>query len=196
MTRRSWTAAAPRLYDALMRPIEALGLGRWRAALWAEVPADGRGLEVGVGTGAGATLRRATGVTAIDVAPAMLRRARAAGGGGTAFAAADVQALPFADGAFDWAVASLLFCEVDDPRRGLRELRRVIRRGGSLHLLEHVQPRGRIAASVARTITAVTGPIFGEHYDRRTHETVQAAGFTLERAEWGLGGALVRLLAR
>lgn len=191
----------PRLYDAVMRPLEAAGLRRWREALWADVPAAGRGLEVGAGTGAAEAYRRGTNAIGIDISHAMLTRARAAVDGSdtgskTTLAVADVQALPFRDGAFDWALASLVFCEVADPLAGLRELRRVIRPGGSLHLLEHVEPRGRIAATAARALSRLTGPLFGEHFDRRTHETVRMAGFTLDRAEWGAGGALVRMIAR
>lgn len=205
MTGSSWSGAVPRLYDALMRPLEHAGMARWRSALWADVPDHGHGLEIGVGTGAGAAARGTHAVVATDVSESMLARARRApraptsgpdAGTSAALAAADVQALPFRDGAFDWAVASLVFCEVEDPLAGLRELRRVVRPGGTLHLLEHVEPRGRLAASVARVVSALTGPLLGEHFDRRTHETVRRAGFTLERTDWALGGALVRLIAR
>ena len=196
MTRMSWTGAAPWLYDALMRPLERGALARWRRSLWAEVPTEGLGLEVGFGTNANAAHRPASAhVIGIDLSEAMLARATA-GTDGVPAAVADVQALPFADGAFDWAVATLVFCEVADPLAGLRELRRVLRPGGSLHLLEHVEPSGRVASALARAVTRVSGPLFGEHYDRRTHETVEAAGFTRERTVRGLRDALVMLVAR
>lgn len=199
MTRRSWTGAAPWLYDAIMRPVERRGLAGWRDALWQDVPAQGRGLEVGFGTDANARYRAAVdGLVGVDLSHAMLRRGRAASASpaGVSVAVADVQALPFADDSFDWALASLVFCEVSDPLAGLRELRRVIRPGGSLHLLEHVEPSGRIAAAAARAVTRVSGPWFGEHFDRRTHETVDAAGFTRESTRWGLRDALVLVRAR
>mgnify|MGYP006174842491 CR=1 FL=1 len=199
MTRMSWTGAAPWLYDTLMRPLERGALARWRRALWADVPAVGLGLEVGFGTNANAAYRPATAqLVGIDLSEAMLARAGATRDGATALpaAVADVPALPFADGAFDWVVASLVFCEVADPLAGLHELRRVLRPGGSLHLLEHVEPSGRVASALARAVTRVSGPLFGEHYDRRTHETVDAAGFTRERTVRGLRDALVMLVAR
>jgi ubiquinone/menaquinone biosynthesis C-methylase UbiE len=195
MSRRSWTAHAPRLYDALMAPVERLGMGRMRAALWSALPRDGRGLEVGAGSGAGARHRAHDGtLVGIDIAPAMLARARDVMH--ARLVAADVQALPFADASFDWAVGSLLFCEVADPLAGLHELRRVLRPGGSLHLLEHVRPRGALLGAAARALTRLTGPLFGEHFDRVTHQTVIAAGFALERADWRLRGAIVHIVAR
>jgi demethylmenaquinone methyltransferase/2-methoxy-6-polyprenyl-1,4-benzoquinol methylase len=57
----------------------------------------------------------------------------------------DVLALPFADGAFDAATIGFGIRNVTDLEAGLRELRRVLRRGGRLAILEITQPRGRLA---------------------------------------------------
>jgi ubiquinone/menaquinone biosynthesis C-methylase UbiE len=43
---------------------------------------------------------------------------------------APVESLPFPDGQFDSAVATLVFCSVQDPERGLREIWRVLKPGG------------------------------------------------------------------
>ena len=45
------------------------------------------------------------------------------------FVIADVEALPFADGAFDYAICSHVLEHVADPERATRELQRVARRG-------------------------------------------------------------------
>jgi ubiquinone/menaquinone biosynthesis C-methylase UbiE len=51
---------------------------------------------------------------------------------------AGAESLPFADDSLDAAFVTLVFCSVPDPVLALRELRRVVRPGGRLLLLEHV----------------------------------------------------------
>lgn len=185
------------VYDRLTAPLERRSLARWRRRTWAEVPATGVGLEIGAGTGANFPFHPPKArVFASDLSPAMLRQAaRRPERAGAPRVAADVRALPFRDGAFDWAAATLVFCEVPDPVAGLREARRVLRPGAPLTLLEHVRPSGWLGW-VADAVSTVTAPLWGEHFDRRTEEHVRAAGFRVERREWLWRDAVVLLVAR
>jgi ubiquinone/menaquinone biosynthesis C-methylase UbiE len=90
-----------------------------------------RVLDVGAGTGAFAARVAAGGawVTAIDSAPAMVERARAAGLGAVV---ADACAIPLPDGVFDCAVANWMLYHVADRDRAIAELARVLRPGGRL----------------------------------------------------------------
>ena len=54
-------------------------------------------------------------------------------------------ALPFDDGSFDAATVGFGVRNVDDLEAGLRELRRVLRPGGRLGILEITTPRGVLA---------------------------------------------------
>ena len=54
----------------------------------------------------------------------------------------DLLALPFEDGSFDAATVGFGVRNVADLERALRELRRVLRPGGRLAILEITQPRG------------------------------------------------------
>lgn len=89
---------------------------------------EGRVLEVGCGEGEIALRlrRRWPQVTAVDLPDAGLRR-RWAGFDDLRFAHADAQRLPFADDAFDVAVAVEALEHLPDPDVGLRELARISR---------------------------------------------------------------------
>lgn len=195
MSRRTWTGAVPGAYDAVMRPIEATVLARWRNELWERIPSEGIGLEIGAGSSASAPYRRGRRTIATDLSVAMLRRAGSSAGGEPAAIAANVEALPFPAERFDWVTASLVFCEVADPLAGLREALRVLRPGGTIHLLEHVEPHGWLAGA-ARLVTRATGPLMGEHFDRRTWELAERAGFLIEHARRGLRGGMLHLVGR
>jgi demethylmenaquinone methyltransferase/2-methoxy-6-polyprenyl-1,4-benzoquinol methylase len=58
---------------------------------------------------------------------------------------ADVLALPFEDASFDSAVVGFGIRNVEDLEAGIRELRRVLRPGGRLGILEITTPRGLLA---------------------------------------------------
>ncbi len=95
---------------------------------------------------------------------------------------APVENLPFADESFDSIVVTLVFCSVSDPPRGLSEVRRVLKPGGALLMVEHVRARGAIAAAMQHIITPITRLVAGNcHWNRNTEKTVIEAGFKIEQ---------------
>jgi demethylmenaquinone methyltransferase/2-methoxy-6-polyprenyl-1,4-benzoquinol methylase len=148
--RQMFARLAPR-YD-LGNAYLALGqIPRWhRAAVrHSGVRVGGNVLDCATGTGdlalAFARWVGPTGqVTALDFCAEMLARlpakAQWAGLSNISTVEADMLALPFADHSFDCAACSFGIRNVDDPVRGLAEMARVVRPGGSVVVLETGQP--------------------------------------------------------
>jgi demethylmenaquinone methyltransferase/2-methoxy-6-polyprenyl-1,4-benzoquinol methylase len=133
------------VYDAMNRVMTA-GLDlRWRRLAATEVVSPGdRVLDAACGTGDLALADHRAGaleVTGLDFSTRMLERARRKAPG-IRFVEGDMLALPFEDGAFDSATVGFGVRNVSDLGLALRELRRVLRPGGRLAILEITRPRG------------------------------------------------------
>ena len=181
------------LFDFWEAPIEALGFKRLRKRLWSEVH-GARILEVGVGTGKNLPYHpQGSRSVAVDLSPRMLgHAARKADrlGRDVDLVLADAQRLPFRDGVFDAAAATFVFCSVPDPVLGLREVRRVVRRDGGLHLLEHVRSRNPIAGRLMDWMNPLWVRVSGANINRDTVANVQSAGIELETVKSRMFGIL------
>jgi demethylmenaquinone methyltransferase/2-methoxy-6-polyprenyl-1,4-benzoquinol methylase len=144
--RKMFDRIAP-VYDAMNRLMTA-GLDRqWRreTAAAAVRPGD-RVLDVCCGTGDLAIAARAAGgdVTGLDFSEPMLERARRKAAE-IEWVEGDALALPFADESFDAVTVGFGVRNLPNAERGLAELRRVLRPGGRLAVLEITRPRGILA---------------------------------------------------
>ncbi len=172
-----WFAA---LYDGMNRSEEKGFLGEMRRQLLADVSGDV--LEIGAGTGANFAHYPATArVVALEPDLFMLKRAeeKLSGLGRTniTLQRAPAESLPFADATFDTIVSTLVLCTVADPARSLDEIRRVLRPGGRMLFIEHVRGHG-LNGRVQDAIRPLWGWFgAGCHPNRRTDETLRAAGW-------------------
>ncbi len=178
------------IYDLKEAPMEWLIKGL-RTRLWSEV-AGSAVLEVGVGTGKNLPYHPdGARVVAMDISPRMLRRAASQArrlGRNVDLLVADAQQMPFRDGAFDAAGATFVFCSVPDPVVGFQEVRRVVRDGGRVHLLEHVRARGRLAGRVMDLLNPIFVRLSGANINRDTVSNVAKAGIAVDGVQsWGLG---------
>jgi demethylmenaquinone methyltransferase/2-methoxy-6-polyprenyl-1,4-benzoquinol methylase len=144
--RRMFDRIAP-IYDVMNRVMTAGLDGRWRRITVEETVRDGdRVLDACCGTGdlAIAARGRADSVVGLDFSEPMLERARKKAPE-IEFVQGDALALPFDDASFDAVTVGFGVRNVEDLEKGIRELRRVLRPGGRLGILEITQPRGVLA---------------------------------------------------
>lgn len=146
--RATFDAIAPR-YDLANRVLSCGVDVHWRRVAirsFVDLPRGGLVLDLACGT-CDLTLElkrrrpdaRAVGV---DLSRAMLARAQAKIGAAV-LVNAPAEALPFADGTFDGAMIGFGIRNVPDFRTGLREMRRVLRPGGRIVVLEFSTPPSR-----------------------------------------------------
>jgi ubiquinone/menaquinone biosynthesis C-methylase UbiE len=147
------------VYEAVFEPftlqfaqaaISTLGLSIGRSVI-----------DVGAGSGGAALAMADQGlrVTAIDASPRMVHRIlkRAAERGVSIDAQAmDGEALQFQDARFDSGLSVLGIILFPDAKRGLAEMRRVVRRGGLVSIVTWTQPQNyELAAELRAAIHAV-----------------------------------------
>jgi len=190
-----WNRTA-RWYNLLIAPFELLFLQRWRKRAVRAAATGGRLLEVGAGTGLNARFHPpgAVGVMT-DLSIAMIaeavRRTDIPSRMGRVIA--DVEHLPFLERSFDVTLATLVFCEVQDPSAGLIELRRVLAADGIAVFLEHVRPQYWFLGPLFDALNLITSR-FGEHMNRRSVEMIVSAGYRIQNDQSGIG-TVIRLVS-
>ncbi|MBS3965114.1 MAG: methyltransferase domain-containing protein [Methylomonas sp.] len=177
--RQRYDRLAP-WFDSIEGLLEGLMFRRLRKKLWSQVSGD-HILEVGVGTGKNFGLYPTQArITAIDFSPNMLAQAarkRDRKHINVDLDLLDVQRLCYANNSFDTVIATFVFCSVPKPRKGLKEIHRVLKPGGQLLLLEHVISSNCILATLMNGINPLVVRLLGANINRDTVKNVQACGF-------------------
>jgi SAM-dependent methyltransferase len=149
------------------------------------VPPPGhRTLEIGCGEGRVARDLQDRGhkVVGIDTSPTLLRHARASDPAGR-YVRGDAITLPFADGAFDIAVAYNSLMDVDDMPAVVQEAARVLEPAGRLciSVTHPVSDAGRFAGKELDAPFVIEGSYLGR---RRFDEAFERDGLTMTFRGW------------
>ncbi len=196
--RRSWAKQAPR-YDKQIGFFERRVFGRSHRA-WACSRASGDVLEVAIGTALNLPhYPEGVRLTGLDLSVEMLDIARERAnesGRSVELQEGDAHALPFEDGSFDAVVCTYSLCNIPDPDRAVTEMKRVLRPGGKLILVDHIRSAVKPIFWFQKSVEFFTRRLEGEHLTRRPLEHVKTAGFDVaERERLGPGGVVERLVA-
>lgn len=185
-------------YDRREALVEWLFLRRYRRQLlgWAQ----GRVLEVGIGTGRNLPhYPPGCQITGIDLSSEMLKvaeRRAARLGRDVTLLAMDAQEPTFPDASFDTVVSALTLCTVVDPIKALSEMARVVSPHGRILLLEHGRsPHGWISRWLDR-LAPYAVQRYGCHPNRNIAALVQAADLVILKHTRHLGGIVHLIHAR
>jgi ubiquinone/menaquinone biosynthesis C-methylase UbiE len=171
-------------------------IGNWRSNLLRDV--RGLVLEVGAGSGPNLThypIESHVIATEFDEGAIVLAKPRSATH--IRLASADIEHLAFPDDTFDAVTATLVFCSVERPIVGFQEVRRVLKPGGRLHLIEHVRSHHHWLARWQDKLNA-RWKVWAEgcNLNRDTEANLRAAHFEIETLRVNYYGLIKTMVAR
>ena len=134
--------------------------GREAAIRYLDVKPGQHVLEVGIGTGLNLPLYPPTCLlTGIDLSEEMLRKAHERVGeqrlANVTLLPMDATVMTFADDTFDSSVATYTISAVPDPIGVLREMRRVVKPGGNIVVLNHFRSEKRVMGRLEDMVAPV-----------------------------------------
>lgn len=179
-----WERLFAAVYDPLLRSVESRRLSPLRRRLLRDV--HGTVLDLGSGTGANLPFLSLPGTRTVflEISWPMIQRGLAKGmGQAGAVVRGSGTALPFADQSFDSCISALVLCSVSDPEAALLEIRRVLRPGGTLFMMEHVLSDHPPVAALQKMATPAWKRVAGGcHLDRETDR--MASRIFEKKEEW------------
>ncbi len=185
-------------YDQFETPMELFNYSRWRAKLRQYIPSKGTILEVGVGTGKNLPFyNKHQRIVAVDISEKMLQRAKNKKSTAEVnLVQMDIEELGFPDEVFDAAISIYVFCSVEDPINGLREIKRVLKNDGVCAFLEHMRSEIELMGRIMDIINPIVAKNFGPNMNRRTVRNIQRAGFEIIKEEFLISSVFRLILAK
>ncbi|MGH2826245.1 MAG: class I SAM-dependent methyltransferase [Actinomycetota bacterium] len=165
---------------------------------WACSQATGETLEVAIGTGLNLPYYPSdVKLTGLDISSEMLAATRTRATEleiPVELQEGDAQDLPFPDGTFDTVVSTYAMCSVPDEIQTISEMKRVLKEGGHLILVDHIRSSVKPIFWLQRLLELSPKRHKGE-LTRRPLIHVRAAGFEIQAGDRMRAGIVERLVA-
>lgn len=148
--------------------------------------AEGRVLEIGIGSGLNLPLYGAavSSVIGLEPSPELLRMARSRASAAAVpvmLLGASAEAIPLDSRSIDTVVTTWTLCTIPSASRALAEMRRVLKPGGALLFVEHGRaPEPGVARWQDRLDPLWSRLAGGCHLNRKMDDILTASGFRIE----------------
>ncbi|KAG0348926.1 hypothetical protein BG004_003643 [Podila humilis] len=111
------------------------------------------------------------------------------------FQTMNAAAIPYPDGSFDTVVDTFGLCSFEDPVKVLKEMKRVLKPGGKLLLLEHGNSHWEFMQNMQAKQLDKHVHKYGCYWNREIEELVKAAGLQLREKERSQLGTVYYIIA-
>ena len=151
--------------------------------------AEGRVLEIGIGSGLNLPLYgpATRTVVGLEPSPELLRMARERGARAAVpveFLEASAETIPLDDHSVDTVVTTWTLCSIPDAPHALTEMRRVLKPGGALLFVEHGRaPEPGVARWQDRLDPLWSRLAGGCHLNRKMDQLIFGGGFRIDSLE-------------
>lgn len=160
-------------YNLFMAPLERLYLRQIRQELMPK--AYGKVLEIGFGGGVNMKyydFEKIESLHALDIKENMKKYPE------VVYHVSNAENLPFEDESFDTVVLTLALCTIADQGKVLKEIKRILKKGGIYIFLEHEKPKSKFFSGLVNTINPLWKRVArGCQLNRESHKAIQREGF-------------------
>ncbi len=194
MAKKGFEKIAKR-YDYYIALFELIFLKKWRKRLLENV--KGNVLEIGIGTGKNLPYYKNCNLAGIDISPTMIEITKKYAKKlniNCNIKVMSAEKLKFKDNQFNYVISSLILCDIPNPIKALKEMKRVLKKNGELRMIEHMKSNKNFIYNLQIYLNNTNKKIFGCDLLRDTEGNIKKAGFKIIKVKNIFLGDMFRVI--